>query len=357
MKKIFTYFILLIASCACLNASDWVWKHPVPSGENIRCVKNLPNVSKNCFMIGGSNGYLAVTNDLGETWKQIELSTTDQIIGIIPGLNGFSEVGQALAVTSHGDIYNTSGRLVYKIGETVLDVKFYNGTVYILTGSSLYTAVDTNNWVKHNHGISFPFSATICARGSKLFIGTAGNVYSVKSYIFCSDDGGNTWNKIIEETRATTCNQITFINDSTGYALFIYGVYYKTTNGGKTWVRHCDNSDSGYMRCFFVNDSVGVFFRNSYQGNRNLTYTFDGENTFTQIDSIIIGNVDDMDYNSDSTLIVASSRGAILRLTKAQILAKVFPGEIISDHDNRDYFSNIAVSGQNVIVVGGGKLT
>ena len=346
MKRLFTVIILLIASFACLNASDWHWKHPTPTGNGLRVVKNLPNVSTDCFIIGGDNGYLAISYNAGSYWNEINLPTTSTIVGIVPGSNGFSTAGSAAVITKEGDIYSTNGNLIHSLNAEVCAVKFDNGTAYIVCeNSKIYTATDPNNW--QEHALSFSSEPkSLGLRSGNIYIGTGDGV------LYRSTDACNSWNAVITDNAGLQFNDITFSSDNIGYAIqntdASGGQYYKTTDGGATWTSHRTGQNYNNLRSFFLTDNIGAFVcQYGY-----FMFTINGGDYWTEVRANTTGELSDIDYNSDYTVIGISEVGEILRLTKAQILMGQLSGDLISSTKTGFLLRDIAVNGQNVLSVG-----
>lgn len=209
-----------------------VYDGSVPDIEGVKWVSLIESYKMcsvaNKIIILDSDG-LRTTQDMGTTWKQVELSSicNDMIflsekVGVVVGRNLISYV-----TIDGGEIWT---KYVHGGGEGINEIYAKNEEECFLAGSTgrmFHTKDGGETWTWQDiytmglKSITFPSQDT-------------GYVIS-KNVLLMTTDGGDTW---VQKTNKYNCNLVDFINTTTGYMGF-YGAsshfILKTTNKGDLW--------------------------------------------------------------------------------------------------------------------------
>ena len=103
------------------------------------------------------------------------------------------------------------------------------------------------------------------------------------SITFCIKAQEYVWQPLNGAPYAGRHDDISFINENLGGAVNSSGEIYKTTNGGKNWMKQFQ-SDSYFRSVGFANDSVG--WAGTVDSASILYLTIDGGSTWTEIENI-----------------------------------------------------------------------
>jgi photosystem II stability/assembly factor-like uncharacterized protein len=212
MKRIaIVLTIFQILFCVCISQSQSIIL--LDSGKNTS-IRGLSVVTNSVAWISGSNGYTALTNDAGKTWKWKQLSGYERLD--FRDIEAFSDheavivsagTPAVILKTSDG---GSSWKEVYRnnSADIFLDgMDFWNkdhGLVYgdpikgkmqlleTRDGGNTWRDISTNLTIELAEG-----EASFAASGTAIRTGKRGNVWiatgGMQSRIFHSDDFGKTW--------------------------------------------------------------------------------------------------------------------------------------------------------------------
>lgn len=238
------------------------------SGKNTS-IRGLSVVSNSVAWVSGSNGYTALTDDAGKTWKWKQLSGYEKLD--FRDIEAFSD-HEAIIVSAGTPaviLKTTNGGLTWKevylntSADIFLDgMDFWNKNHGIVYGDPiknkmqlLETRDGGNTWKNISNNLKIELAkgeASFAASGTTIRTGKRGHVWiatgGMQSRIFHSDDFGKTW-------AAYKCPIVQGNNSSGPFSLAIYnrknmiaagGNYLIDTlrdknvvlsvNGGKTWI-------------------------------------------------------------------------------------------------------------------------
>jgi len=222
--------------------------------------------------VAGDKGFLAQTNDGGETWTKQSIGTTDDINEIYfrNDDNGYVVAGRKMFSTNDGGrvwreikIYNPKD--FRNAAPTFLSVRFADKKRGFIVGSLLDKegdVVDSLLMRTDNGGESW---ARIIVP-SKLelfhldFTGSSrGWIVGDKGLILMTQDGGINWFAQNSRTDKTLYN-VDFRDASEGYAVGGnrgVGVILRTEDGGETWETVATKFSKTFLRVNFADDKNG----------------------------------------------------------------------------------------------------
>jgi len=164
-------------------------------------------------------------------------------------------------------------------GDPILDVWFISATEgYYISSSGIYQSDNSgNSWSKivNNSSPSPNFSV--------VFVNNQFGFTFNFNQIQLTRDSGHTW--LSKSLPTNQCYSFFFVSPSTGYYGDVHSGIYKTTDSCNTWVnvyQPKDNSNSCYY-IFFQNADTGYFFTNS----RKLYKTINGAASWQLIENNI----------------------------------------------------------------------
>jgi len=201
MKKFYA-FISLIFAITTLNAQDWKWLNPFPTGNTLNSTMFS---SANTGFAVGDCGVIIKTDDAGNTWK---ITNQNDVTNGFQTLNSVhftsTETGYAvgnddnfnsliLKTTNGGNNWvsqNSESNIILN------SVSFFdpdNGFVVGRNGTILNTTDGGINWVMKNSGTNYDLSSIFIFNDSVGFI-TGSQMITPSSYITIvlkTTDGGH----------------------------------------------------------------------------------------------------------------------------------------------------------------------
>jgi photosystem II stability/assembly factor-like uncharacterized protein len=252
------------------KSTGFTWTNQTTTGNWM--ASSYPDVNHG-FVVGMGGSMVKTSN--GSTYSVVATGTTEDLYatyffngtdGFIAGNNG------VFKQTNNGGASWTNVTLPSGVASSVSyrNIYFYNSTLGFVTGGNNTILKTTNGggtWSLINNGI---------IGGSSVYgiyftdenIGYAGGDYG---YIYNTIDGGANWSGQIVFSSRAVANDITFIDNNTGYASIAVGfpvagdttTLMKTTDGGQTWQvdPHSPHSTSGnpsqLSHIKFFNNQVG----------------------------------------------------------------------------------------------------
>jgi photosystem II stability/assembly factor-like uncharacterized protein len=145
---------------------------------------------------------------------------------------------------------------------------FYSGTnrIYKSTNSGINWSL---TFIANNTIQGFTFLDTI----NGYFCGNSSSP-SIHGMVLKTTNGGYNWIEILRDY--TQINNINFVNNNTGYALFNPNTLYRTSNGGLNWSKQIPDSTKILNAIHFINAYTGWLV-----GNQGIVlYTTNGGSTF-----------------------------------------------------------------------------
>lgn len=191
-----------------INTSNWIWQNPKPQGNHLY---DVGIINENEIIAVGDMGAVIKSNDGGKNWYNLSIGISCPIYDV-----EFFNSSTGIIATFKGVFKSSDGGLSWeKINDSALrEIQFLDN----ITG----------------FGITNTLSSGLLKK---------------------TDDGGITWNTILEKPNGATFTDVYFYNDKIGWVATLYSGIYHTTDGGENWqhIQMSNNLESIY----FINDMVG----------------------------------------------------------------------------------------------------
>jgi len=226
-KTIFLTLCILFSAQIFFAQSTWV-------SSRINDSKDLVAVyftSSDKGFIAGDNGYLGFTNDGGRTWGKQSLNTKEDISEIYfrNDDNGYLVAGTDLFMTKDGG-RNWQKTVIFNQNDfkgltpEFLSIRFADKKLGFVIGSLLKTIGD--------------------------------DVRVVDSFVMRTNDGGETWSRVIVPTKVELFH-LDFVDNSRGWIVGADGMILRTSDSGLNWQIQRSNTK---------NDLYNVDFRDKDNG-------------------------------------------------------------------------------------------
>lgn len=304
----------------------------------------------------GSNRYLYKTTNSGETWISINPLTINNIFKI-----KFVDMNTGFLTSELGTIYKTTDAgvtwLMNKFPnsyENVKDIFMINENTGIVCGTNgfiLKTIDRGNSWYEINSGFSDQFFSVNFFDENNGVLVSKEDSYILKSKIFITNDGGESWNKIdsidkmffccaeklnskiilggkvgflAEINRQFQYNQTTkyqvplnayikgmkFFNENTGYIVTDTGHIYKSINKGNIWNKISESPENLSIVSFdFINELTG-FVIGKNENSVNLIYRTTNLGNNWILDSVNINNsISQLNFLNEQTGYLTTQNG------------------------------------------------
>lgn len=219
--------------------------------------------------IAGDNGYLAITENGGRSWRQQTLSIKDNITEIYfrNSSNGFLIAGRTMFKTKDGgsswqEFVPLESRSFGGGTPDFLSIRFTGKNDGFIIGSILKnsdTVVDslvlkTSDGGETWRRITVPFTKEIYNLD---FVGDdLGWIVGDEGMILATQDGGLTW-RVQKSGVSRALYSVDFRDKKEGYAVGGYGTILRTENGGETWQIVKTAYPETFLRVDFANDENG----------------------------------------------------------------------------------------------------
>jgi photosystem II stability/assembly factor-like uncharacterized protein len=282
MKNIY-YLIFTLVITTSVNAQEWKWINPLPSGNYLNCVKFADD---NIGFAVGNYGTIIKTTDGGLTWVNkisgtnlnlFSISVIDKDTIYVCGLNlsvfKTTDGGNTWINIFNGQNSSSNTNFIF----------FVTPAVGYVTGSDmqLYKTTDFGNtWT--NIAVGYTYQAV-----SSLFFTTVDTGYAsvgngIGGQTLKTTDGGINW---IATTVPITVdfNSIVFTDQNTGYLIGNTGSILKTTDAGYNWIIQNQSSSGltlGNLKSIdFIDNNIGFIVGSS----GDILKTTNGGNIWTLI--------------------------------------------------------------------------
>lgn len=222
--------------------------------------------------VAGDGGYLASTNDGGQTWTKYPLNTTEDINEIYfrNDDNGYLVAGRKMFITRDAGKTWQETR-IYRSGEfgtgtpEFLSIRFSDKKHGYAIGSVLRQSKDEDIVVdsllmRTDDGGDSWQRITVPTKTELFHLDFSGNshgwIVGDGGVILASTDNGITWTKQTSGTTLPLYN-VDFRDDNDGYVVGKTGTILRTANGGSTWEKVSTNFTETFMRVDFADDKNG----------------------------------------------------------------------------------------------------
>jgi len=268
VRSFFTVLFLGFISAGVYAQSGWAG---LASPQNVDLVAVFFINDRNGW-VAGDGGYLAVTNDGGRHWANVQLNITEDINEIYfrNEKDGYLVAGRKMFITKDGG-RSWNETTIFRQGTfrplipEFLSIRFADRKRGIVVGSLLRQTKDdlivvdslvmrTDDGGESWHRIQMPtktelFHLDFNGSSHAWIVGDNG-------MILASTDSGGTWTKQESGTTNALFN-VDFRDDNEGYAVGESGTILRTENGGRSWTRVITNLTETLMRVDFADDKNG----------------------------------------------------------------------------------------------------
>lgn len=266
-------FVLVLGVSA---QSGWLAHSPITKGDLVA----VYFTSATRGFAAGDDGYLASTSDGGKTWSKYFLNTDQNINEIYfrNDDNGYLVAGRLLFMTQDG-------------GRTWQETRIYRTSDFKNGSPEL---------------ISIRFSDK--KRG--LAIGSIVNKNDeiIDSLVMKTDDGGETWTRVIIPTKAELFH-LDFNGNSHGWIVGDKGLILATEDGGANWRVQRSGVTRALFSVDFRDDNDGF----AVGGGGTIIRTEDGGRTWTRVATSFTDTLKRVNFADDKNGWAVGHHGTILR--------------------------------------------
>jgi len=325
--------------------SYWTWQYPIPQGNTIN---SLHFVNSSTGWSVGDGGFIVKTTNGGNSWTNQSLNiprslkyvnfidqNTGWIVGqlgtILKTINGgynwtnldlgtsynlncikFTTSNEGWISGDNGIMYKTTDAgVTWQIKSTgttanMNSLFFFDSNIGWACGSGTNNILRTidggDSWILTNYP-SNNFSSVFFSAYYNGWIGYNGGILK-------TIDGGYNWTASIS---GVNTKSIFFVNDNTGFASCVNGIY-STSNAGTNWVfQKLDSNNFSYNSVLFTDNNTG------YSGGTGgtLIKTINGGTNWNKISNAInqtLNSISFIDQNSGWSI---GNNGTILKTTNS----------------------------------------
>lgn len=222
--------------------------------------------------IAGDNGFLASTRDAGHTWSKYPLAATEDINEIYfrNDDNGYLVAGRKLFLTTDAGKTWQETR-IFRSGDFAgampefLSIRFSDKKHGMIVGSILKgkagEEVVVDSLVMRTDDGGDSWQRVVVPSKSELYhLVSSGNshwwIVGDEGLILATTDGGTNWTKQISGTKMPLFN-VDFRDDDEGFVVGKSGTILRTANGGVSWEKVDTNFKDTFMRVDFADDKNG----------------------------------------------------------------------------------------------------
>jgi photosystem II stability/assembly factor-like uncharacterized protein len=341
--------------------SQWFWQRPLPTGNRLTDIKFI---NENIICAVGEEGTFLKSTDGGESWNSYSLGHRATFLGLhfINENTGIAcgDSGIVLKTTNGGVNWvrkNVPYNIVYQkiffpSSDTGYIVGYQNSIIKTINRGETWTGQSSNvatnflsvNFLNNNTGVAGGIQSVVKTTNGGAnwemmpvqFKSFLNFIRSIKIFndsiiifgansdkdFFKSKDGGNTWVEIpfpisFYNDWGVSINEMSFIDDNTGFAGVDLGFVFKTYDGGNNWI-----TDSTLIQ---YNNPIGIIFSLNTYGTQNIITAGNGSNIAKSTDA---GNTWEIKagfqqhlfknhFFNESTGIAVGNKGEIWKTTDA----------------------------------------
>jgi len=239
VKKLSVLVVGLLVSYTTIQAQNWA-ELPVPENQ---AFLTLDFVDEHTGYIAGNYGTVYKTINAGKNWVEIL-----GISGHATSLDFINE-NTGLIGTASGEIYKTNDSgvnwlTVYTSSQDINDIYYINSNEVIATTSTRVLKSNDGgaNWQTVYTEKKWSYASDLRAFYAVSFLNSSLGVAAGQGSIIVTTDGGNTWSKtngIPSAELTTTFSSISYIEESkffvVGYDAWMNPYNYISNDGGNTW--------------------------------------------------------------------------------------------------------------------------
>ena len=259
------------------------------------------------------NSYWAFfTFDGGLTWDSVVS------VGTSASLQRFRlfDNGVGIAVGDYGAMVKTcdSGqswqRMNKGITSKILDIGFFNP----LDGMAIAGYYHADLYLTHDGGATWTMDSTLNVSFFYMMKVSGQSCYllSASNKLYVSHNAGADW--IIRDvpTIDYRYTDLQFLNENTGYICGPNGKFYKTIDGGQTWIYKSFSSSLNIRDLFFINENLGWLIEGTWE---KVYRTEDGGDTWTQRPLIdyIVCQPQSLWFTSEETGYASTAEGKLFK--------------------------------------------
>jgi photosystem II stability/assembly factor-like uncharacterized protein/PKD repeat protein len=258
MRKIYSTLLLLaLLPFAMLGQNGWYEQATIATSNQMITSIDFSSINNGVLTANfGSNGYVYMTTNGGQSWTQDTMFAANLNQVIINGSDYY-------AVGSSGKAYKKTGSGSWSLMTTsstanLNDVFFVNSTTGFIVGDGGVLLKTTNggtNWTNPilSGGQNYDYNAIYFTSTNNGVI--VGDFNFFQGFAMQTVSGGTYWG--LPSTMPSKLNAVDFTSATTGYAVGNGGVIYKTTNSGAGWTLKTSGVSVQLWDVAFVNDTVG----------------------------------------------------------------------------------------------------
>jgi photosystem II stability/assembly factor-like uncharacterized protein len=268
VTNLFRSAALILIALASTAASQWTKFEPVGNGDLVA----VYFTSAEKGWIAGDDGYLASTTNGGKTWTKSALNTTENINEIYfrNDTNGYLVAGRKMFITADaGRTWNET--TLYRpadfknVTPEFLSIRFADKRRGIAIGSLLRKIKGedqvVDSLVMRTDDGGETWRRIVMPTKTELFhldFNGSSHAWIVgdNGVILASTDSGESWKKQTSGTTASLYN-VDFRDDFEGYAVGEKGTILRTSNGGANWEKVATSFPETFMRVDFADDRNG----------------------------------------------------------------------------------------------------
>lgn len=261
----------------------------------------------NLGITAGDSGIVLITENGGDTWRQIQLGTKEIFKDAY-----ISDGGKAVVVGNNSTIYKTNDMFITASKQSIegnfslFKVVFLNPQKGFIAGSKgllLSTTDGGNSWIKeavNTNQLLYDIAFTNL---------TNGYACGWEGTLFKTTDGGTSW-EVVEKFTNEYLRDIDFYNDELGIAVGGGDQVFITNDGGDSWRDIAVNQRGGIQSVKFITEKLIIM-----PGNRGeLIISKDGGDSWSLLDTKTYMNFTGIYKTSNGNIYITAVNGRILRI-------------------------------------------
>ncbi len=258
-KYILIVLIIIIISCS-KNDNTNADLFDIISTNTTESITDISFINKNKGIISGTGGFLAKTNDGGNSWTKLNVGVAYSFIRAFMLNEQVFYTGRIglYKTNTSGDNFNELSDLS-TFGSSIFGVHFFNeDTGIIVKGNQIFKTNDggTNWTLKYDEA---GYSKSLQMTSNLIGYVSGGITFNDRvavdwGEIHKTTDGGETWAKTLSSN--SNIYSISFISDDIGYYINFKKELFKTTDGSNNWSKISNLSNTPLNICF-INENTG----------------------------------------------------------------------------------------------------